>query len=67
MTLSIIPHPGLTLHQKAVVMRDYGMTAGRLDLTVREAVAFYARKRLGLIEGHADRPPYEQQIVLEEN
>jgi predicted DNA-binding transcriptional regulator YafY len=65
-TLSIIPHPGLTLHQKAVVMRDYGMTAGRLDLTVREAVAFYARKRLGLIEGHADRPPHEQQIVLEE-
>jgi predicted DNA-binding transcriptional regulator YafY len=63
-TLSIIPHPGLSPHQKAVVMRDYGMTGGKLALTVRDAVSFYARKRLGLIDGHADRPPHEQQIVL---
>jgi len=63
-TLEIVPHPGLSDHQKAVVMRDYGMIGGRLRLTVREAVAFYARKRLGLIDGHAGRPPQEQQIVL---
>ena len=65
-TLEIVPHPGLSDHQKAVVMRDYGMIGGRLRLTVREAVAFYARKRLGLIDGHAGRPPHEQQIVLAE-
>lgn len=63
-TLVIVPHPALTSHQKAVVMRDYGMVDGQLVLDVRAAVAFYARKRLGLIDGHASRPPHEQHIVL---
>lgn len=62
--LTIAPHPGLSTHQRAVVERDYGMCRGVLVLTVREAVAFYARKRLGLLDGHETRPPREQQIVL---
>lgn len=63
-TLTIAPHPGLSAHQQAVVERDYGMQRGILALTVREAVSFYARKRLGLVEGHQARPPQEQQVVL---
>jgi hypothetical protein len=62
--LEIAPHPGLTAHQQSVVARDYGMRDGRLRLPVRAAVAFYAKKRLGLVDGHAARPPNEQQIVL---
>ncbi len=62
--LRVAPHPGLTEHQKAVVEQDYGMTSGVLDLEVRRAIVSYARRRLGLVEGHERRPPSEQQIVL---
>lgn len=62
--LRIVPHPGLTEHQKRVVMLDYGMEDGGLDLEVREAVVFYVRRRLGLVEGHEHRPAHEQHIVL---
>lgn len=63
-TLRIVPHPGLTPAQREAVAIDYGMTGERLVLTPRAAAAFYVRKRLGLTEGHADRPPTEQHIVL---
>lgn len=62
--LRIVPHPGLTEHQKRVVMQDYRMSEGKLDLTVRAAVAFYMKRRLGLVDGHEQRPPREQHIVL---
>jgi predicted DNA-binding transcriptional regulator YafY len=63
--LVIAPHPGLTAHQRDVVRRDYGMDAdGRLTLEVRRAVLFYVRRRLGLTEGHRDRPAHEQHVVL---
>lgn len=63
--LRIVPHPGLTGHQKRVVMQDYRMTDGKLDLTVREAVTFYVKRRLGLVDGHEQRAPREQHIVLQ--
>lgn len=63
--LEIVPHPGLDPHQRRVVALDYGMDANqRLTLEVREAVAFYVRRRFGLTEGHGNRPPQEQHIVL---
>jgi len=62
--LQIAPHPGLTKHQQAVVRLDYNMGQTMLELPVRAAVEFYARKRLGLVEGHENRPAKEQQIVL---
>jgi WYL domain len=63
-TLRITPHPGLTPAQRRVVELDYGMVKGFLELEVRAALTYYARKRLGL-----DRPgdavkPQEQQIIL---
>ncbi len=63
--LRIVPHPGLTEHQKRVVMQDYQMSEGTLELTVRAAVTFYVKRRLGLLDGHEHRPPHEQHIVLQ--
>lgn len=62
--LTIVPHPGLGEHQKRVVMLDYGMVDGELNLTVREAVIFYVKRRLGLVESHERRPAHEQHVVL---
>ena len=64
-TLRVGPHPALTPAQRRAVELDYGMKKGNLELTVRAALTYYARKRLGL-----DRPPdsvrpQDQQIVLE--
>ena len=64
-TLEIAPHPGLDLHQRRVIARDYGMDARqRLHLKVRDAVLFYVRRRFGLTEGHEKRSAQEQHIVL---
>ena len=62
--LVIAPHPGLAPHQRSAIAADYGMTADRLMLRPRTAVAWYVKRRLGLVEGHADRPADEQHIVL---
>lgn len=63
--LVIGPHPGLDQHQRSVIARDYGMDRRqRLRIEVREAVLFYVRRRLGLVEGHLKRPAREQHIVL---
>ncbi|MAJ64914.1 MAG: WYL domain-containing protein [Alphaproteobacteria bacterium] len=63
-TLTIIPHPGLTEPQRQAIVIDYGMSDGCLRLTPRKALAFYVKKRLGLLEGHKERKPEEQHIVL---
>ncbi|WP_041280514.1 WYL domain-containing protein [Desulfosudis oleivorans] len=63
--LKIGPHPGLQPHQKSVIERDYKMTDGILEVRVKEAMLFYAKKRLGFDDkNHAERPSNEQQIVL---
>lgn len=62
--LVIAPHPGLSPSQRAVIAADYGMKRGRLVLPVRQAVAYYAKRRLGLLRGHEDLPPEDQQILL---
>ena len=62
--LVIAPHPGLAPHQRSAIAADYGMTAGHLILRPRAAVAWYVKRRLGLVEGHTDRPAAEQHIVL---
>jgi predicted DNA-binding transcriptional regulator YafY len=62
--LEIVPHPGLAPHQSAAIAADYGMTGGRLILEPRRAVAFYVKRRLGLVEGHEASAPNDQHIVL---
>jgi hypothetical protein len=62
--LEITPHPGLAPHQREAIAADYGMVGERLVLTPRIAVAWYVKRRLGLTEGHRDRPAVDQHIVL---
>lgn len=62
--MEIAPHPGLDRHQRAVIARDYGMKRQRLQVEVREAMLFYAKRRFGLEEGHRERLPRDQHIVL---
>jgi predicted DNA-binding transcriptional regulator YafY len=66
-TLDIRPHPGLSPAQRAAVEADYGMIEGRLRLTCREAVVYYAKRRLGLTEGHELRSQADQHIILADN
>jgi hypothetical protein len=66
-TLDIRPHPGLSPSQRAAVEADYGMIDGRVRLTCREAVVYYAKRRLGLTEGHELRSPADQHVILADN
>ena len=63
-TLEIGPHPKLSDNQRRVIELDYGMDAGRVQISVRRALLFYALKHLGLDTDPAARRPHDQQIVL---
>ena len=62
--LHIGPHPELSTNQKRVVELDYGMDNGQVTILVRQALLYYALKRLGLDTDPAARKPQDQQIVL---
>lgn len=63
-TFIIKPHHGLTDDQRKGIELDYGMTDGILEFEVKAAFIFYMLKRLGLEEGHENKNPIMQQIVL---
>jgi predicted DNA-binding transcriptional regulator YafY len=44
-TLNIIPNTQLSDAQKALIEKDYGMPDGRLQLTIRKALAHYSLQR----------------------
>ena len=62
--LRIGPHPALSPNQQRVVELDYGMNNGQVTILVRQALLYYALKRLGLDTDPAARKPQDQQIVL---
>jgi hypothetical protein len=62
--LDIIPHRRLSPPQAAAIARDYGMIDGHLRLTVRQALLYYAERRLGLDIDPDHRPPEKQHIEL---
>jgi predicted DNA-binding transcriptional regulator YafY len=62
--LHIGPHPALSPNQQRVVELDYGMNNGQVTIFVRQALLYYALKRLGLDTDPAARKPQDQQIVL---
>ncbi|MGD9867106.1 MAG: WYL domain-containing protein [Hyphomicrobiales bacterium] len=62
--LRIAPHPALTPAQATAIRRDYAIEGDSAVIKVREALLFYALKRLGLDTPPEARPPQEQQIVL---
>lgn len=64
--LTIAANPGLSPAQRRLIERDYGMHRGKLVITVRRALQFYTKLRLGLdLDGKA-RSPEDQHIVLVE-
>jgi predicted DNA-binding transcriptional regulator YafY len=63
-TLEIGPHPQLSDMQQKVIALDYGMSGGKVKISVRKALLYYALKRLGLDTDPAARRPQDQQIVL---
>ncbi|WP_108485586.1 WYL domain-containing protein [Oceaniglobus ichthyenteri] len=63
-TLEIGPHPELSENQKKVIALDYGMRGGKSKIKVRQALLYYALKRLGLDTDPSARKPEEQQIIL---
>ncbi len=62
--LDVRPHPALTASQQLAVQADYGMSEGRVLLRCRKAVAYYTKRRLGLVPGHEARAATDQHIVL---
>jgi hypothetical protein len=64
--ITIVANPKLKPHQKRAVELDYGMSGGELRLKCRKAVEFYLKRRLGLIPGHENLAPNDQQIVLQQ-
>lgn len=65
--LEIGPHPDLSETQKKVIALDYGMRGGKMKISVRKALLYYALRRLGLDTDPSARPPQDQQIVLLSN
>jgi len=62
--IEIGPHPDLTVSQKEVVRKDYGMAGGSAVLSVRYAMLFYVLKRLGLLGDATTLPARSQHIVV---
>ncbi len=63
-TLEVGPHPDLSETQAKVIARDYGMRRGKAKIRVRQALLYYALRRLGLDTDPTARQPQDQQIVL---
>lgn len=61
--LKLCPHPGLGEDQRQAVQRDFNMTAGCREITVRLSMAYYFIMRMNL--DLPDLPAKRVQIALE--
>lgn len=57
------PNAELDEAHKRVIELDYGMVSGEVELNCRQALLYYALKRLGLLDT-ANSKPEQQQIIL---
>lgn len=57
------PNPALPSAAQHVIKLDYGITNGQASMEYKQALLFYALKRLGLLEGQ-EAPPAVQQVAL---
>jgi len=64
-TVSLVPHPGLTPSQRRVVMRDYGMVEGHCEVRCRKAMLFYTLRHLNLESLVISDLPAQQHVVVE--
>lgn len=61
--VTIAPNPALTPDQHKIIERDYSMSQGKAEISVRKALLFYLKRRLGIVEG-AKPSPAAQQVVI---
>ncbi|MES2299476.1 MAG: WYL domain-containing protein [Pseudomonadota bacterium] len=61
--LVLCANPALAEAHRRVIELDYGMTAGAVELNCRQALLYYALKRLGLLDV-SNAKPEQQQIAL---
>lgn len=62
--LVLAPHPDLSPGAKRAIRMEYGMVDGTMELHCRQALLFYALRRLGLQPQHDKSAAAVQQIVL---
>lgn len=61
--VSISPNPSLSEDQKKIIERDYEMINGVSIISVRKALLFYLKRRLGIDE-RINLNPAAQQVVI---
>ncbi len=61
----LVPHPNLSSHQRKIVIRDYGMSQGRLVLKCQQAMLFYTLRHLNLEELSVMENPARQHVVVQ--
>lgn len=61
--LVLCANPALAEAHRRVIELDYGMTEGAVELNCRQALLYYALKRLGLLDASRAKPE-QQQIIL---
>jgi hypothetical protein len=61
----LAPHPKLSPDQRTTVMRDYGMTDGRLVLQCRKAMLFYTLRHLNLEALQVTDHPSQQHVIVQ--
>lgn len=61
----LVPHPLLSLSQRKVVMKDYGMFNDRLVLPCRQAMLFYTLRHLNLHPLEPGGDPARQHVVVD--
>lgn len=61
--VTIAPNPSLTADQHKIIERDYSMSQGKTEISVRKSLLFYLKRRLGIDEG-AEKSPAAQQVVI---
>jgi WYL domain len=64
LTLILAPHPGLSPGGKRAICMEYGMIDGSVQLSCRQALLFYALRRLKLDQVEDPKQAASQQIVL---
>jgi hypothetical protein len=63
--VTISPNPTLSADQQKIIERDYSMKQGKAVLSLRRAMLFYLKHRLG-VENSAGKSPAAQQVVISE-
>jgi hypothetical protein len=60
----LVPNPKLSAAQQKTIERDYGMTGGKSELRVRQALLYYLDKRLRLDVAEKQDRPKETPVVV---